>query len=99
MLIYRQSQRSPYNKASVLLLRWEDDPAAELELVALEQVFRERYSYRTDRWVIPAITNPSMKLGVRMASFLEPAGPDHLLIIHYAGYSFVGSDKHLYWAR
>ncbi|KAI1121917.1 hypothetical protein F5Y10DRAFT_255254 [Nemania abortiva] len=98
MLIYRQSQRSPYNKASVLLLRWEDDTAAELELVALEQVLRERYSYHTERWVIPAIANPSMKLGVRMASFLEPAGPDHFLIIHYAGYSFVGADKHLYWA-
>ncbi|GAW16284.1 hypothetical protein ANO14919_057070 [Xylariales sp. No.14919] len=98
MLIYRQSQRSPYNKVSVLLLRWEDDTAAELELVALEQVLRERYSYRTDRWVIPAITNASMKLGVRMASFLESAGPDHLLIIHYAGYSFVSSDKQLYWA-
>ncbi len=99
MLIYRQSQRSPYNKVSVLLLRWEDDTAAELELVALEQVLRDRYSYPTDRWVIPAIANASMKLGVRMASFLESAASDHLLIIHYAGYSFVGSDKQLYWAR
>lgn len=98
MLIYRQSQRSPYNKVSVLLLRWEDDTAAELDLVALEQVLRERYSYRTDRWAIPATAAPGMKLGVRMASFLESAGPDHLLIIHYAGHSFVGSDKQLYWA-
>lgn len=99
MLIYRQSQRSPYSKVSVLLLRWEDDTAAELDLVALEQVLRERYSYRTDRWVIPATASPSMKLGVRMASFLESAGPEHLLIIHYAGYSYVGADKQLYWAR
>ncbi|TRX90250.1 hypothetical protein FHL15_008795 [Xylaria flabelliformis] len=98
MLIYRQSQRSPYSKVSVLLLRWEDDTAAELDLVALEQVLRERYSYRTDRWVIPATTSPSMKLGVRMASFLESAGPEHLLIIHYAGHSYVGADKQLYWA-
>ena len=99
MLIYRQSQRSPHDKVSVLLLRWEDDTAAELDLVALEQVLRERYSYRTDRWVIPAIASPSMKLGVRLAAFLESASPDHLLIIHYAGFSFVGSDKQLYWAR
>ncbi|KAI1303419.1 hypothetical protein F5Y03DRAFT_184816 [Xylaria venustula] len=98
MLIYRQSQRSPYNKVSVLLLRWEDDTAAELELVALEQVLRERYSFRTDRWVIPSKATASMKLGVRMSSFLESAGPDHLLIIHYAGYSFVSPDKQLYWA-
>lgn len=99
MLIYRQSQRSPYNKVSVLLLRWEDDTATELDLVALEQVLRERYNYRTTRWIIPKIANPSVKLGVRMTSFLEPAGPDHLLIVHYAGFSFVGSDKQLYWAR
>ncbi|GAP91176.1 putative C2H2 finger domain-containing protein [Rosellinia necatrix] len=98
MLIYRQSQRSPYNKVSVLLLRWDDDLAAELDLVALEHVLRNRYNYHTDRWVIPATANPSMKLGVRMASFLEPASPDHLLVVHYAGYSFVGSNKHLYWA-
>lgn len=83
----------------MLLLRWEDDMDTELELVALEQVLRERYSYTTERWIIPAIANPSIKLGVRMASFLESASPDHLLIIHYAGYSFVGSDKQLYWAR
>ncbi|KAI8629982.1 hypothetical protein F5Y19DRAFT_66358 [Xylariaceae sp. FL1651] len=97
MLIYRQSQRSPYNKISVLLLRWEEDNAAEQDLVALEHVLRERYNYRTDRWNIPTITNPSIKLGVRVASFLEPAGPDHLLIVHYAGYSVIGSDKQLYW--
>ncbi|KAI1186793.1 hypothetical protein F5B17DRAFT_431167 [Nemania serpens] len=98
MLIYRQSQRSPHNKVSVLLLRWEDDTATELDLVALEQVLRERYSYHTDRWVIPATANASMKLGVCMSFFLESAGPDHLLIIHYAGYSFVDSDKRLHWA-
>ncbi|KAI3326436.1 hypothetical protein HD806DRAFT_487262 [Xylariaceae sp. AK1471] len=98
MLIYRQSQRSHYTKVFVLLLRWENDMATELDLVALEQVLRERYSFRTERWIIPAIANPSIKLGVRMASFLELADPDHLLIIHYAGYSFVGSDKQLYWA-
>ncbi|KAI0505927.1 hypothetical protein F5B22DRAFT_651213 [Xylaria bambusicola] len=98
MLIYRQSQRSPHTKVSVLLLRWEDDTAAELDLVALDHVLRERYAYRTERWIIPAMTNASMKLGVRMSSFLESAGPDHLFIIHYAGHSFVASDKQLYWA-
>ncbi|KAJ3560538.1 hypothetical protein NPX13_g9267 [Xylaria arbuscula] len=98
MLIYRQSQRSPHTQVSVLLLRWEDDTATELDLVALEQVLRERYTYGTDRWVIPAIPNASMKLGVRLTSFLESASPDHLLIIHYAGHSFVATDKQLYWA-
>ncbi|KAI1487342.1 hypothetical protein F5X96DRAFT_650310 [Biscogniauxia mediterranea] len=98
MLIYRQSQRSPYNHVSVLILRWEDDVTAEQDLAALEQVLRERYNYRTDRWNIPTVANPSIKLGVRIASFLERAAPDHLLIIYYAGYGYEGADNQLYWA-
>ncbi|KAI1341407.1 hypothetical protein F5Y15DRAFT_355715 [Xylariaceae sp. FL0016] len=98
MLIYRQTQRSPYSKVSVLLLRWDEDLALEPDLAALEQVFRDRYNYRTIKWNIPSVANPSTKLGVRMTSFLENAGPDHLLIVYYAGFGFVGVDKQLYWA-
>ncbi|KAI0009913.1 hypothetical protein F4779DRAFT_579810 [Xylariaceae sp. FL0662B] len=98
MLIYRQTQKSPYTDVSVLLLRWEEDNAIEQDLAALEQVLRERYNYRTDRWNIPAVANPSVKLGVRMASFLEHAAPDHLLIVYYTGYGYVGADNQLFWA-
>ncbi|KAI0142226.1 hypothetical protein GGR57DRAFT_393998 [Xylariaceae sp. FL1272] len=98
MLIQRQSQKPSYENVSVLLLSWEDDNAAEQDILALEQVFRERYKYRTEKYTIPAVPNASVKLGVRVASFLEPAGPDTLLIVHYAGYAFVGSDKQMYWA-
>lgn len=99
MLIYRQTQRSPYSRVSVLLIRWEEDVAVEQDLVALEQVLRERYNYRTDRWAIPKASNPSLKLGIRMTSFLESEAPDHLLIIYYAGHSFVRADNQLFWAR
>jgi hypothetical protein len=44
------------------------------------------------------VPNPSIKLGVQMASFLEHARPNHLLIIYYAGYGYVGADNQLYWA-
>ncbi|OTB09956.1 hypothetical protein K445DRAFT_386924 [Daldinia sp. EC12] len=98
MLIYRQTQKSPYTKTSVLILRWEDDNSVEHDLAALDQVLRDRYNYRTERFNIPSILNPSVKLGVRMASFLENAAPDHLLIIYYAGYGYVGEDHQLYWA-
>ncbi|KAI0472715.1 hypothetical protein GGR56DRAFT_667102 [Xylariaceae sp. FL0804] len=98
MLIYRQTQRYAYDRVSVLLLRWEEDNVAERDLLALEQVFRERYNYRTDRWNIPSVPNPSIKLGVRIMSFLEQAGPDHLLIVYYAGYGYVGRDRQQYWA-
>ncbi|KAF6844828.1 C2H2 finger domain-containing protein [Colletotrichum musicola] len=98
MLIQRQTERPPYDNVSVLLLRWEDDASAEPDLAALENILRDRYNYRTDRWNIPTVPNPSIKLGVQMASFLEHARNNHLLIIYYAGYGYVGSDNQLYWA-
>ena len=99
MLIQRSAERPPYTSVSVLLLRWEEDTSVEPELLALERVFRGQYNYRTERWTIPSVPNPSIKLGVQMASFLENARPDHLLIIYYAGHGYVGPDEQLYWAR
>ena len=81
------------------MLRWEEDTSVEADLVSLEKVLRDQFHYRTDRWHIPTVPNPSIKLGVQMASFLESARPDHLLIIYYAGHGYVGADKQLYWAR
>lgn len=98
MLIQRQTERPPYANVSVLLLRWDEDTTVESDLVALEQVLSERYNYRTERWSIPTVANPSIKLGVQMASFLENARANHLLIIYYVGYGYVGSDNQLYWA-
>ncbi|KAL8363457.1 hypothetical protein RB601_009297 [Gaeumannomyces tritici] len=98
MLIFRQTQRSPYSGVSVLLLRWEEDLSVEKDLANLEAVLRERYNYHTDRWSIPTVPNPSIKLGIQMATFLEHARTDHLLIIYYAGHGYVGADNHLYWA-
>lgn len=104
MLIYRQSQKSPYTNVSVLILRWEEEKNetanhANQELAALEQVFRERYNYRTERWVIPAKSNASVKLGIRIQSFLERQSPDHLLVVYYAGHAYVAMDNQLFWAR
>ncbi|CAN8105793.1 unnamed protein product [Discula destructiva] len=99
MHIYGKMQRPPrYKNVSVLLLRWEEDTAAQHELVELEKTFRERYNYHTEKWSIPTVPNPSIKLNVQMAPFIEHAGSDHLLIVYYAGHSYVGSDKQLYWA-
>ncbi|KAF3760745.1 hypothetical protein M406DRAFT_268730 [Cryphonectria parasitica EP155] len=99
MHIYGKMQRRPpYKNASVLLLRWDEDTAMEREVLNLEKVFRERYNYHTDKWAIPTCPNPSIKLSVQMASFIEHARSDHLLIIYYAGHSYVGPDKQVYWA-
>lgn len=98
MHIYQQTLKTQHTSVSVLMLRWEEDTSVEPDLLALEKVFRERYNYHTEKWAIPTVLNPSIKLGVQMASFLENAGPDHLLIIYYAGHGYVGPDNQLYWA-
>ncbi|EEU39219.1 uncharacterized protein NECHADRAFT_43231 [Fusarium vanettenii 77-13-4] len=98
MLIQRQTERHPYTDVSVLLLRWEEDESVDEDLAALEQVFQKQYKFRTERWHIPTVPNPSIKLGVQMASFLEHARANHLLIIYYAGHGYVGTDGQLYWA-
>lgn len=96
--IQRQAQQSPYTKVSVLLLRWEEDTSVDRDLGLLETILGEKYNFNTDRWNIPTVPNPSIKLTVQLASFLEQARPAHLLIIYYAGYSYVGADNQLYWA-
>ncbi len=98
MYIQQQTLRPKHTSVSVLMLRWEEDTSVEKDLLALEKVFRERYHYHTDKWTIPTVPNPSIKLGVQMASFLDNARPDHLLIIYYAGHGYVGPDNQLYWA-
>ena len=98
MLIYAQANRSPYTSVSVLLLRWEDDLTVEQDLLQLQKVFQERFNYHTESWCIPSCPNPSIKLTVQMAQYIEYARSDHLLIVYYAGYGFVGSDHNLYWA-
>ncbi|KAK4104344.1 hypothetical protein N658DRAFT_505070 [Parathielavia hyrcaniae] len=96
--IQQQALRPKHTTVSVLMLRWEEDTSVEPDLLALEKVLRECYHYQTEKWAIPTVPNPSIKLGVQMASFLENARPDHLLIIYYAGHGYVGPDKQLYWA-
>jgi len=98
MHIYQQTLKSNHTSVSVLMLRWEEDHTVVEDINALEKVFKEQYNYHTDKWAIPTVPNPSIKLGVRIASFLDNARPDHLLIIYYAGHGYVGPDNQLYWA-
>jgi len=100
MHIYQKTLKSQHSSVSVLMLRWEEDTSVEKDMLALEKVLQERYNYAIDKWEIPTVPNPSIKLGVQIASFLENARPDHLLIIYYAGRGYVDeSDNQLYWAR
>ncbi|GAB0132930.1 hypothetical protein EsDP_00001350 [Epichloe bromicola] len=98
MLIQRQTERLPYGDVSVLLLSWEEDRSVDEDITAFENILHNKYNYVTHRWQIPTVPNPSIKLGVQMASFLENARPNHLLVIYYAGHGYLGGEGHLYWA-
>lgn len=100
ILINRQAAHacSSYTNVSVLLLGWQDDPAAVENIRALQQVFVTDYHFHTQTWQIPTVANPTAKLGMQMASFLEHARPNQLLIIYYSGHGYVGPDGQLYWA-
>lgn len=100
MYIYgKMERRSRYKKVSVLLLRWKEDAARESEVSEIEKVLDGRYGYHIEKWTIPTCPNPTLKLSVQMGSFIDQAGSDHLLIIYYAGHSYVGPDNQVYWAR
>lgn len=98
MLFKRQSEREPYASVSMLLLRWEDDAAAEADVAMLERLVRERFRYKTHTWSIPTVPNPSTKLGSQLAKFLELARPNHLLIVYYVGGGYLSADGQVYWA-
>jgi hypothetical protein len=98
MLIQRQTERQVYTDVSVLMLRWKDDDQVDHDLDSLEKLFQNQYHFRTQRWSIPSVANPSSKLGVQMDAFLDQAKPDHLLIIYYAGHGYIGSDGQQFWA-
>ena len=98
MLIQQQSERPGHSEVSVLLLKWEDDTAVSSDLNALKELLENRFRYQTRQWHIPSAKNSSIKLGVQLASFIENANPNQLLVIYYAGYGYIGNDKELYWA-
>ncbi|KKF94936.1 hypothetical protein CFO_g2715 [Ceratocystis platani] len=98
MMIQRSAERPNYTSVSALLVRWEDDVAAEDDIVAVEKVLREQYSFETEQWHIPSVANASLKLGVQVTEFLKNSKPDSLLIFYYAGHGFVAPDDQVYWA-
>lgn len=110
MLICRQAQKPPHAKVSVLTLRWErggdggggeDAVTPEDDVLALEHLLRERYRYTTHRYSIPSAagSRSSLKLGISIRSFLESQGPEHLLIMFYAGHSCLDANGDICWAR
>lgn len=101
MFICRQTQKPTHTSVSVLMVRWDGEgtETPEADTDTLEHLLRERYGYTIHRYNITSCARASLKLGVRIRSFLESQGPEHLLIVYYAGRSVLGTDNELYWTR
>ncbi len=92
------NRRLPYESASVLLLRWEDDLTVADDLLALQKLFTERYNYAVQPWSIPSAPDSAEKLAMQLQMLVDGARPGQLLIVYYVGCSYVGADGPLYWA-
>ena len=101
MFVYRQTQKPAHTSVSVLMVRWdgEDTETPKADTDTLEHLLRERYGYTIHRYNITSCARASLKLGVRIRSFLESQRPEHLLVVYYAGRSVLGTDNELYWTR
>lgn len=80
---------SRYKEVHVLLLSWEDDNLGVIiEVLELQEVFRQVYLYDVKEWRIPS--NHSYKaLRKQITKFLDEfEDKDSLLIVYYGGRTF-----------
>ena len=68
------------------------------DLLALQKLFTDRYSYGIVPWQIPSSGNPTQELVAQVQKLLDNRLPEQLLIIYYVGTSYVAVDGDLYWA-
>ncbi|KAL9060158.1 MAG: hypothetical protein Q9162_000772 [Coniocarpon cinnabarinum] len=83
-----------YSGVVVLLIRWEhDDLDTETEINDLEQLFRNAYHYRTERYLIPSIDSTT-ELEQRLLSFRTTYDTgDNLLLLYYGGHGSLEPGK------
>ncbi|KAF2107042.1 hypothetical protein BDV96DRAFT_654133 [Lophiotrema nucula] len=95
-----------YDAVGVLLLTWREDDlnCKEIEVNALEHVFKEKFKYKTEQYEIPPIES-KQSLFNRLDAFISYYdSPSKLGIIYYGGHaervdSSEGSDLQLFARR
>jgi hypothetical protein len=78
-----------YDAVGVLLLTWADDDmnCREIEVNPLEQVFKEKFNYHTEQYMIPP-TESDTSLFNRLDAFVRCYdSPSKLGIIYYGGHA------------
>ena len=79
-----------YTEVHVLLLSWEDDNLGVItEVLELQDVFRQVYSYEVEEWRIPS-AHSYKALRKQITGFLnEFEHKDNLLIVYYGGRTYI----------
>jgi hypothetical protein len=89
-------KNTKYRGVYVLLMSWgeADNLGVGSELDLVEEVFRERYDFDVQRFVIPNKPNATVHTSARIDKFqLDHEDPDNLFIIYYGGHGVVGQDQ------
>ena len=88
-----------YTSVHVLLLNFKDDDlGVEREIIQLQEVLANEYSWYTERWEIPSSKSQSA-MTRKLLQFIEGYdGDDNLLIVYYSGRGFIDKERRLYWA-
>ncbi|KAL8668875.1 MAG: hypothetical protein Q9168_006507 [Polycauliona sp. 1 TL-2023] len=95
---FPRSGTSRYCDVYVLLLSWEDDDLDVVQEVDdLEQVFRDDYRYRVERWKIPSTTSHNSLVYRMMQALRDFESDDKLFIAYYAGHGFMNDDRQCVW--
>ncbi|MCJ1396177.1 hypothetical protein MMC18_009066 [Xylographa bjoerkii] len=91
---YLPSGQKPYQRVTVLLTSWDNAPANEEEIDALENVFRNIYNFETEHYRIPVTPLAPRDLYFKVSDTLRSIdGKDDLFIFYYGGHAIHEYDK------
>ncbi|KAI4257587.1 MAG: hypothetical protein L6R42_005559 [Xanthoria sp. 1 TBL-2021] len=95
---FPRSGSSRYCDVYVLLLSWEDDDLGVVrEIDDLEEVFRDVYGYRAERWKIPSTTSHNSLVYRIMQALRDFESKNKLFITYYGGHGFMNDDRQCVW--
>ncbi|MCJ1382965.1 hypothetical protein MMC17_006078 [Xylographa soralifera] len=91
---YLPSGQKRYQRVTVLLTSWNNAPANEEEIDALEKVFRNIYNFETENYRIPVTPLAPRELYFKVSDTLRSIdGKNDLFIFYYGGHATHEYDK------
>ena len=102
---FPRKYQSRYAEVYVLLLCWEDDDlGVSSEINELDNVLRDVYQYKTDRWKIPSMQS-HVALTRRILGAMDQVihredqelHHDSLLIVYYGGHGYMNEHRDCVW--